>query len=907
MASVDLGIIVTATDNASRVLNRTGKSMDNLSKRTARATKRFKGFNVLIGVLLAAALFKLGKALFSVVGAFESLQVRLAAVEGGFDQASARFKQLFDQFKGAPFQLETIADGFVRLRAAGLEAGAASDAISSIVDAVAAFGGSSEELKRATIGFQQVIGKSVLSMEELRQQIGEAIPSAMAIMANEAGESIAQFLTRVQNGMVSSEEAIKLFTAGSKKAFGGFAELLRNTLPGAIEELKNSVRAGLGVLFTEQSEGSAQLTAVIQKLTEVANKFIASLDSGAVSVFTGTIALLLTVIQKLVNSLLFVGIVIADVTAAIIGAIPGLTTFLVVLIKSVAILASIPGRIADKISGAGEEVTKSGVEAASVWDKIAQDFDRIKIQIGFEDGELEASVARIKEAKEELARRVQLPEAVKGLNAELLKAVKSIDKIAERMGTKLSGGLVPFIGEIDRANAALREQEKKLDSVRKSAVDLGSKIQLFKEAKKDTELLEKELVGVIGQLDTMAPSIDRARNAISAFAVQSADKLSNKIGNTLEDLAFKAEEFAINMGSDKLGQELAKINTKFANINQKLDETIEKSQALLDQGLSDNGNKAEALRLQGLFNQLQQAEIANAERLNRLALDRMTLETRKFELQAKARLEEIRQQADTGIRGGLLLGTAGGRLVNEAAVARNRLQQESIDGALKLEELQTRLGEAMARNDLERVALLERTIAIQEQLVQATDEASKTITASGLAQQEFWADVAGAMSNSIGDAINGLIDGTKTLKEVMADFFKSVIQSAIQYIVKLLIIKSLGGLGGGGGFFGSLFGGSAKGNAFPGAVTPFQKGGVINGPTLFGLAGEKGPEAILPLQRGPGGKLGVASQGEGAISLTINAIDQKTGAEFLMKNMPTIIGGLRGANQRNRGVDRVTA
>jgi phage-related minor tail protein len=53
--------------------------------------------------------------------------------------------------------------------------------------------------------------------------------------------------------------------------------------------------------------------------------------------------------------------------------------------------------------------------------------------------------------------------------------------------------------------------------------------------------------------------------------------------------------------------------------------------------------------------------------------------------------------------------------------------------------------------------------------------------------------------------------------------------------------------------------------ALSGSVTPFADGGVVRAPTYFpmgggtGLMGEAGPEAILPLKRGPDGTLGVAS------------------------------------------------
>ncbi len=53
-------------------------------------------------------------------------------------------------------------------------------------------------------------------------------------------------------------------------------------------------------------------------------------------------------------------------------------------------------------------------------------------------------------------------------------------------------------------------------------------------------------------------------------------------------------------------------------------------------------------------------------------------------------------------------------------------------------------------------------------------------------------------------------------------------------------------------------------------ISPFAAGGVIGAPSYFplggglGLAGEAGPEAIMPLARGSDGRLGVAMNGAGA-------------------------------------------
>ncbi|RDI58727.1 hypothetical protein DES45_105250 [Microvirga subterranea] len=85
-----------------------------------------------------------------------------------------------------------------------------------------------------------------------------------------------------------------------------------------------------------------------------------------------------------------------------------------------------------------------------------------------------------------------------------------------------------------------------------------------------------------------------------------------------------------------------------------------------------------------------------------------------------------------------------------------------------------------------------------------------------------------------------------------------------------------------GSLFGSLFGGGAaalaKGGVLSrGMVMPFAQGGVVGAPTYFplgrglGLMGERGAEAVMPLARGPDGRLGVRSGGGGRpTSVTVN-------------------------------------
>ncbi len=82
--------------------------------------------------------------------------------------------------------------------------------------------------------------------------------------------------------------------------------------------------------------------------------------------------------------------------------------------------------------------------------------------------------------------------------------------------------------------------------------------------------------------------------------------------------------------------------------------------------------------------------------------------------------------------------------------------------------------------------------------------------------------------------------------------------------------------------FGSMLTQLIGGGLAPSLPLPFARGGVIASPMTFplggnrmGLAGEAGPEAILPLARGRDGRLGVrAESGGGGVNITFNVTAQ---------------------------------
>jgi phage-related minor tail protein len=142
--------------------------------------------------------------------------------------------------------------------------------------------------------------------------------------------------------------------------------------------------------------------------------------------------------------------------------------------------------------------------------------------------------------------------------------------------------------------------------------------------------------------------------------------------------------------------------------------------------------------------------------------------------------------------------------------------------------------------------------------------AALTISANGFAS---------AMSRAFSQAATGGKQFDDVLKGLALRLSSMAVAAAFKPIASGIaggLNQLLAGLVGGSGNAANVAGAM-------GAIKPFAAGGVIGTPTYFplmpggvGLAGEAGPEAILPLARRADGRLGVAADGGRATNITVN-------------------------------------
>lgn len=124
---------------------------------------------------------------------------------------------------------------------------------------------------------------------------------------------------------------------------------------------------------------------------------------------------------------------------------------------------------------------------------------------------------------------------------------------------------------------------------------------------------------------------------------------------------------------------------------------------------------------------------------------------------------------------------------------------------------------------------------------------------------------AGQFGRALSDAFAQGVTGSRGLDDVLKSLHLRISDIALRLAFKP-VENALTAR-----FSGLFAGGGAS------AIQPFASGGIIGTPTYFplrsggaGLAGESGPEAIMPLARGPDGRLGVAASGGGRASVTVN-------------------------------------
>ena len=105
---------------------------------------------------------------------------------------------------------------------------------------IRALGLSTQDAGLIFMAYTQMLSKGKISMEELRQQLGERFPPAMSVFAKALGTSAAGLEDLISRGSVSTEQWVPKVTKVLKEDFGGAALEMGDSYTSAITKIENT-------------------------------------------------------------------------------------------------------------------------------------------------------------------------------------------------------------------------------------------------------------------------------------------------------------------------------------------------------------------------------------------------------------------------------------------------------------------------------------------------------------------------------------------------------------------------------------------------------------------------------------------------------------------------------------------
>jgi tape measure domain-containing protein len=287
-------------------------------------------------------------------------------------------------------------------------------------------------------------------------------------------------------------------------------------------------------------------------------------------------------------------------------------------------------------------------------------------------------------------------------------------------------------------------------------------------------------------------------------------------------------------------------------------------QARVAQVIRDRTAEGQVLQLKsGLQDKIAAAEaIGDKQLAARLKGQEREIDIQYRYAQALAQEKDIRAQQAIIYEGNTAL-VANQRDIERELAAID--QQRIKDGARLLADKQSELDLLKQTDPLKRDLLqIEQYLKSEEiaklNLTQSQlDQLRKILTAtaqiknasSGL--KSLYADIGMSLKSGIVDAIQGAIDGTKSLGDVASQVLRNIANKLLDVAINMALFGEMSGTGSGGGLLGGLFGKRAMGGSVR-AGQPY-------------LVGERGPELFMPGRSG-----GIAPTGSfgGGVNVVVN-------------------------------------
>jgi tape measure domain-containing protein len=924
------------------------------------------------------------------VGQLQSFRNTLNTIAPTAEEVRASNELILDLMNRYNVPLQSARDGFTKLYASMAPAGFSGDEIrelfTGITKAAATFGMSADKVDRVNYAFAQMASKGQVMSEELKGQLGDVLPGAMALFAEAAGfegpKAIQDFSAALEDGAYKGEAMVALLKNVGivmNKEFGPGAEGAARTFQGVINRMQNSMillyesfepvavgflntvvapmtdgikqlSDGLNAFFTGAAAKTAGGFAISQELEKLRPAFIGIKENAtALTLQLGDFAKVALEVGKILLQIAgnpIVGYLARLYAIALpiniaLNAMRGLWAanavqlliFNTRVATGTSTLTAFRGMMA--ATGATAQATAASIRTAGITLRsffATTGVGLVVVGISMLIEKFLSMNQALEDTKNKALGAAQAIRSMSQTEARMAEqqaqtAYQTIGVLAGRKGQQQPGGdrLVP-VSERElkqlQSLGAIREQRDPSGQIyvrRSEALSLASQAQrlqteaAFRQRQIKFDEQQANMPAVLGaippgeedgktkkgkELDTYIA------DATKLFAQQKENLLLGieeemLLGKISETEAKRRQLLIEKLYEEKAVREalrIAQLKANEANLSaadKELKKADLKKQSDLELANITKKYGVEVLKVQlGLEEPLKNAIANTTAEMDKQAMVLAQVDAGFTELSydQKAYLDALALTKD--------MSEADQIALQDKILELRRLREEYYKNE---EVLKKRLTLLEAQTELESIGtgLMSGYIGpaasrFESALIESrgdVDYATKLadIETKAMQMRSVFEGIQGAIDGISGafasmmtEGVTALITGTATAKEVFASFLQSVAQALQQAAAQMIatyiaigLARIFAGLGSKGADPLKGVGGadwmkytSAKGSYFDGPTAFFADGGIVSSPTFFqfadggkinmGLMGEAGPEAIMPLKRGPDGRLGIS-------------------------------------------------
>jgi tape measure domain-containing protein len=239
---------------------------DTAAAKVGRAAKAaFTGASAAIGVTSVAAGVLLAKLLSTGV-AYNTLQqtsrAALATLLGGAQQANAQMDRLDAFARTSPFSKSVFITAQQQLIGFGLEAQKVIPTLNAVQNAVAATGGSSQELGDIVFILAQIQAAGKITGQDLLQ-LGQRGLDAASMIGAGMGKTADEIREEITGGTLDARAALDALVVGMEQRYAGAASNVKNTFTGTVDRIRAASRdigAALAEPFVSKNGGGLAVT-----------------------------------------------------------------------------------------------------------------------------------------------------------------------------------------------------------------------------------------------------------------------------------------------------------------------------------------------------------------------------------------------------------------------------------------------------------------------------------------------------------------------------------------------------------------------------------------------------------------------------------------------------------------------